>query len=465
MDPNYSYFFFSSTGSQANWPAALNHRLWPLWFCSWSGSVPLSQQPAEIHWDLRAEGTVLHSTRPPDPPAVFDCNHNGSVQVNPSRLPVVIGGLLDVDCAEDVIKNLIMVVRGQFSTDELVAEVEKRNRLVLNFCCSLSQSICFFIKIFFFSFLRLKLLLPWLEARIHEGCEEPATHNALAKIYIDSNNNPERFLRENPYYDSRVVGKYCEKRDPHLACVAYERGQCDQELIHVSESIFWFVGMKFSNSLRILMDLVVLLWLFVFRFVMRIHCSRVCPVTSYAARTPSCGPACCWRPTTTGGRSLIRSGSLESPFYPFLILLTLQWHICTVHDGLSVFELQRHKRAVLLSSGCADRPVRDAGSRGSVCHRQGLHDRRPSQRAHRASGEDCAGQFSLQWAQVCQIFSFFFTLCLTCWTYRTPACFGRFQKPTESAHPHSHQSGSNPCHGVHQPPRQLRRPGHRQHCH
>lgn len=80
---------------------------------------------------------------------------------------------------------------------------------------------------------RLKLLLPWLEARIHEGCEEPATHNALAKIYIDSNNNPERFLRENPYYDSRVVGKYCEKRDPHLACVAYERGQCDQELIHV----------------------------------------------------------------------------------------------------------------------------------------------------------------------------------------------------------------------------------------
>ena len=52
-------------------------------------------------------------------------------QVNPSRLPVVIGGLLDVDCAEDVIKNLIMVVRGQFSTDELVEEVEKRNRYLL----------------------------------------------------------------------------------------------------------------------------------------------------------------------------------------------------------------------------------------------------------------------------------------------------------------------------------------------
>ncbi|XP_063368613.1 clathrin heavy chain [Cydia amplana] len=128
-------------------------------------------------------------------------------KVNPSRLPVVVGGLLDVDCTEDIIKNLILVVRGQFSTDELVAEVEKRNRL--------------------------KLLLPWLESRVHEGCNEPATHNALAKIYIDSNNNPERFLKENQWYDSRVVGKYCEKRDPHLACVAYERGQCDRELIAV----------------------------------------------------------------------------------------------------------------------------------------------------------------------------------------------------------------------------------------
>ena len=32
---------------------------------------------------------------------------------------------------------------------------------------------------------------------------------------------------------SQVVGRYCEKRDPHLACVAYERGECDKELITV----------------------------------------------------------------------------------------------------------------------------------------------------------------------------------------------------------------------------------------
>uniref|UniRef100_A0A5S6QGS7 Clathrin heavy chain linker core motif domain-containing protein n=1 Tax=Trichuris muris TaxID=70415 RepID=A0A5S6QGS7_TRIMR len=80
---------------------------------------------------------------------------------------------------------------------------------------------------------RLKLLLPWLESSIHDGATDAATHNAVAKIYIDSNNNPERFLHENPHYDSAVIGKYCQHRDPHLACIAYERGQCDMELIHV----------------------------------------------------------------------------------------------------------------------------------------------------------------------------------------------------------------------------------------
>ncbi|MED6187585.1 hypothetical protein PIB30_077852, partial [Stylosanthes scabra] len=48
------------------------------------------------------------------------------------------------------------------------------------------------------------------------------------------NNNPEHFLTTNPYYDSRVVGKYCEKRDPTLAVVAYRRGQCDDELVNVT---------------------------------------------------------------------------------------------------------------------------------------------------------------------------------------------------------------------------------------
>ena len=93
-------------------------------------------------------------------------------KVNSARTPVVIGGLLDVDCDENVIKSLLMSVTGSVPIDQLVQEVEKRNRL--------------------------KLILPWLESRVQEGSQEPELYNALAKIRIDSNNDPETFLRDNP---------------------------------------------------------------------------------------------------------------------------------------------------------------------------------------------------------------------------------------------------------------------------
>ena len=68
-----------------------------------------------------------------------------------------------------------------------------------------------------------------------EGSQDVHVHNALGQIIIDSNNNPEHFLTTNICYDSRVVGKYCEIRDhPTLAVVAYRRGQCDDELINVT---------------------------------------------------------------------------------------------------------------------------------------------------------------------------------------------------------------------------------------
>ncbi|KAJ3329008.1 hypothetical protein HDU76_008837 [Blyttiomyces sp. JEL0837] len=129
-------------------------------------------------------------------------------KVNPTRTPEVIGGLLDVDCEESIIKNLLLSVRGNIPIDNLVAEAEKRNRL--------------------------KLLLPFLESKVKEGSMETPIFNAIAKIYIDTNNNAEYFLKENKYYDAQVVGKYCEKRDPYLAFIAYERGQCDQELIAIT---------------------------------------------------------------------------------------------------------------------------------------------------------------------------------------------------------------------------------------
>ena len=130
-------------------------------------------------------------------------------RVNPARTPFVIGALLDVDCQEQIIRNLLQSVDPSvIPINELVSEVETRNRL--------------------------KLLLPFLEATLLSGNQQQAVYNALAKIYIDSNNSPEKFLKENEMYDTLVVGKYCEKRDPNLAFISYRKGQNDLELINIT---------------------------------------------------------------------------------------------------------------------------------------------------------------------------------------------------------------------------------------
>ncbi|CAN3354574.1 clathrin heavy chain [Diutina catenulata] len=128
--------------------------------------------------------------------------------VNPGNTPQVIAGLLDVDCDESIIQGLLMSVLGRVPIKELVAEVEKRNRL--------------------------KVLLPFLEKTLEGGSNDREVYNALAKIYIDSNNSPEKFLQENDVYDTLVVGKYCEKRDPYLAYIAYSKGGNDDELIAIT---------------------------------------------------------------------------------------------------------------------------------------------------------------------------------------------------------------------------------------
>ena len=133
----------------------------------------------------------------------------GYVQkVNPANAPMVVGALLDCECDESFITNLILSVRSLLPIEPLCDEVEKRNRL--------------------------KLLSAFLEQLVQEGSADSHVHNALGKITIDANNNPEHFLTTNPHYDSRIVGKYCEKRDPTLACVAYKRGECDEELVDVT---------------------------------------------------------------------------------------------------------------------------------------------------------------------------------------------------------------------------------------
>ena len=130
-------------------------------------------------------------------------------RINPARTPAVVGALLSLDCEESVVKNLLASVdAAAMPIDELVSECESQNRL--------------------------KILLPFLENALTAGIQQQGIYNALAKIYIDSNNNPEAFLKDNNQYDTLVVGKYCEKRDPQLAFLAYSKGQNDLELISIT---------------------------------------------------------------------------------------------------------------------------------------------------------------------------------------------------------------------------------------
>lgn len=127
-------------------------------------------------------------------------------KINPMNTPSVVGALLDVDCNEKYIQSLVVSVRNQAPIQELVAAVEKRNRL--------------------------KLLADWLEQRAQEGNTEPALHDALAKVYIDDSfKDASQFLRDNKHYNPLVVGAFAENRDANLAFLAYKRGNCDKEII------------------------------------------------------------------------------------------------------------------------------------------------------------------------------------------------------------------------------------------
>eukprot|EP01059_Diplonema_ambulator_P004728 TRINITY_DN1445_c0_g1_i1.p1 TRINITY_DN1445_c0_g1~~TRINITY_DN1445_c0_g1_i1.p1 ORF type:complete len:1712 (+),score=871.44 TRINITY_DN1445_c0_g1_i1:90-5225(+) len=126
----------------------------------------------------------------------------------PMKTPLVVGSLLDVGCQEDYIKKLVVSVGSMAPIEELVEEVEKRNRL--------------------------RMLQDWLEGRLHTS-QDKGLYNALAKIYVDTNQNAKHFLTENVgKYDPETVGKYCENRDPNLAVLAYEHGGCDKQLIEVT---------------------------------------------------------------------------------------------------------------------------------------------------------------------------------------------------------------------------------------
>jgi len=133
-------------------------------------------------------------------------------KVSPQHTPVVVGKLLDLDVNEDFIRTLLNSVGHACPVDDLVEQVERRNRL--------------------------RLLQPWLEARVATGNQEAATHNAIGKIYVTLNRHPASFLTNDPFYDPKVLGEFCEKLDPSLAFLAYKRanGHCDDDLVRVARA-------------------------------------------------------------------------------------------------------------------------------------------------------------------------------------------------------------------------------------
>jgi clathrin heavy chain len=103
-------------------------------------------------------------------------------KVSPQKTPQVVGKLLDVESNEEFVRNLLNAVGALCPAAELVEQVERRNRL--------------------------RLLQPWLEARIAQGNTETAVHNAIGKIYITLNRDPLQFLTNNQFYDPHVIGKF-----------------------------------------------------------------------------------------------------------------------------------------------------------------------------------------------------------------------------------------------------------------
>lgn len=123
---------------------------------------------------------------------------------------------MDLGAEENYIKQLLNTIGPNCNIDQVVEEFEKRNRE--------------------------RLLEGWLEQRANEGNNQVSVHNALAKIAIDYDKDPIKFLAENRFYDVKTIGKYAESRDAHFAFTAYNRdpGTCDNEIFELTNKNLLF---------------------------------------------------------------------------------------------------------------------------------------------------------------------------------------------------------------------------------
>lgn len=183
------------------------------------------------YYDPELIKKFLKDSRPRDPRALINvCDRFGYVdelveffvkqrqvkfiegyvqRINPTQTPAVVGALLDSKGMRDgEIEKLILSVKNMVPIGELVSVVQSRGKL--------------------------NILLKVLEARLADGTTDVDVHSGLAKVYIDTNRNAQHFLETNVYYDSRDVGQFCSKRDPMLAFTAFRRGNCDEEVLQLT---------------------------------------------------------------------------------------------------------------------------------------------------------------------------------------------------------------------------------------
>ena len=80
------------------------------------------------------------------------------IKLNNNAAPGVLGTLLDLDCDETYIKQILNTMRAACPIEPLVEEMQKRNKL--------------------------RVIQTWLEERAREGNQNTGLHTALAMIYI-----------------------------------------------------------------------------------------------------------------------------------------------------------------------------------------------------------------------------------------------------------------------------------------
>lgn len=133
---------------------------------------------------------------------------------NPNNTPFVVAAMIECGLNDETIKSVLNAAGSMCPITELINQVEEAGRL--------------------------HLIKEWLEKRASEKKTETALYTALAKIYVDIGQDPYNFLKSCDHYDPEAVGKYCENRDPSLACVAYVKGHRSQSLIELCHKTSMF---------------------------------------------------------------------------------------------------------------------------------------------------------------------------------------------------------------------------------